>query len=102
MAYPSARRRLYFDCIGDGFGALYNAAGPPKQAKSLLDQVSSGIRILLNEYCVGFASRGGGAYLEVAKPIGPDLMSAVERLEDRRGDTPPRRDIQPTEASPIE
>jgi ATP-binding cassette, subfamily B, bacterial len=29
-------------------------------------------------------------------------MSAVERLEDRRGDTPPRRDIQPTGASPIE
>src|ERR1700736_2211087 len=29
-------------------------------------------------------------------------MSAVERLEDGRGDTPPRRDIQPTGASPIE
>jgi ATP-binding cassette subfamily B protein len=29
-------------------------------------------------------------------------MSAVERLEDRRGDTPPRRDLEATEASAIE
>jgi ATP-binding cassette subfamily B protein len=36
----------------------------------------------------GFASAGCGAYLGVAKAIGPDLMSAVERLEDGRGETP--------------
>jgi ATP-binding cassette subfamily B protein len=29
-------------------------------------------------------------------------MSAVERLEDRRGETPPRRDAEPSEASAIE
>jgi ATP-binding cassette, subfamily B, bacterial len=34
--------------------------------------------------------------------MGPDLMSAVERLEDRRGETPPRRDVEPQEVSAIE
>jgi ATP-binding cassette subfamily B protein len=34
--------------------------------------------------------------------MGPDLMSAVERLEDRHGETPPRRDAEPSVASAIE
>ena len=34
--------------------------------------------------------------------MGPDLMSAVERLEDRRGEAPPRRDLEAAEASFIE
>jgi ATP-binding cassette subfamily B protein len=34
--------------------------------------------------------------------MGPDIMSAVERLEDRRGETPPRRDVEPSHASAIE
>jgi ATP-binding cassette, subfamily B, bacterial len=34
--------------------------------------------------------------------MGPDLMSAVERLEDRHGETPPRRDAEPPVASAIE
>jgi hypothetical protein len=33
MADPSARRRLSIDGCGDGFGPLYNAARPSKQAK---------------------------------------------------------------------
>jgi hypothetical protein len=39
-----------------GFGPLYNAAEPPKQA-SYLPEIQ------------GFASAGGGAYLEVAKRL---------------------------------
>src|ERR1700716_1786547 len=50
----------------------------------------------------GFASGGGGAYLGRQIAIGPDLMSVVERLEDRRGETPPRRGAEPVEASSIE
>jgi ATP-binding cassette subfamily B protein len=34
--------------------------------------------------------------------MGPDHMSAVERLEDRRGEAPPRRDLEAAEASSIE
>src|SRR5260370_10683175 len=37
-----------------------------------------------------------------AAAIGPDFMSAVERLEDRHGETSPRRDVEPPEASSIE
>jgi ATP-binding cassette subfamily B protein len=37
-----------------------------------------------------------------AEAIGPDLMSAVERLEDRNSETPLRRDVEPAGASPIE
>src|SRR3982074_3819573 len=50
----------------------------------------------------GVASGGGGAYLGRQIAIGPDLMSVVERLEDRRGETPPRRGVEPVEASSIE
>jgi hypothetical protein len=32
MTDPSARRRLCFDGNSDGFGRLYNAASPSKQA----------------------------------------------------------------------
>jgi hypothetical protein len=35
MADPSARRRLSFGLCRGGFGPLYNAAKPPKQAKEL-------------------------------------------------------------------
>src|SRR5450756_1667066 len=77
MADPSARRRLYFDGCGDGFGPLYNAAKPPKQAGYVPGR---GVP--------GFASGGSGAYLGGWQTIGPDLMSAVERLEDRDGETP--------------
>jgi ATP-binding cassette, subfamily B, bacterial len=34
--------------------------------------------------------------------MGPDLMSAVERLEDRRGEAPPRRDLEAAKTSSIE
>ena len=34
--------------------------------------------------------------------MGPDLMSAVERLEDRRGEAPPRRDLEAAGAPSIE
>src|ERR1700716_2000941 len=50
----------------------------------------------------GFASGGGGAYLGRQIAIGPDLMSVVERLEDRRGEMLPRRDAEPAELSSIE
>src|SRR5260221_9744916 len=40
----------------------------------------------------GFASGGSAAYLGVAESMGPDLMSAVERLEHRRGEAP--RDLE--------
>src|SRR5260370_31600902 len=50
----------------------------------------------------GFARAGSGAYLGKAAAIGPDLMSAVERLEDRHGGTPLRGDAEPAEASSIE
>jgi hypothetical protein len=49
---PAPLCRLY----RDGFGPLYNAAKPPKQA-SYLPEIQ------------GFASAGGGAYLEVAKRL---------------------------------
>src|SRR5260221_5816945 len=51
---------------------------------------------------LGFASGGGGAYLGVVTAIGQNLMSAVERHEDRRGETPPRRDPAASEAPSVE
>src|ERR1700722_7366284 len=89
MAYPSARRRLSVNGCEGGFGPLYNALSPPKQAK---------YPCLFQR----FASDGSGAYLGGGKAMGPDLMSAVERLEDRRGETPPRRDVEPQEVSAVE
>jgi len=50
----------------------------------------------------GFASAGSGAYLGKAAAIGPDLMSAVEPLQDRHGGTPLRAGAEPAEASSIE
>jgi ATP-binding cassette subfamily B protein len=47
----------------------------------------------------GFALAGHGAYLEGDEAIGPDIMSAVERLE---GETLPRRDVEPAETSAVE
>src|ERR1700761_9102906 len=88
MAYPLARRRPSCNCVGDEFGPLYSASGPPKQAASLPDSQSP-----------GFASAGRGAYLEGHEAIGPDVMSAVERLE---GETLPRRDVEPAETSAFE
>src|SRR5260370_37287329 len=38
----------------------------------------------------------------MAKAIGPDLMSAVERLEDRHGKTPPLREPAPAEPPSVE
>src|SRR3979411_40114 len=92
MADPSARRRLSLRGLwGRRVGVLYRSK-PPKTS-----QVSSPIGIFQ-----GFASGGGGAYLGRQIAIGPDLMSVVERLEDRRGETPPRRGVEPVEASSIE
>src|SRR3979411_2930751 len=92
MADPSARRRLSLRGLwGRRVGVLYRSK-PPKTS-----QVSSPIGIFQ-----GFASGGGGAYVGRQIAIGPDLRSVVERLEDRRGETPPRRGVEPVEASSIE
>src|SRR5260370_37240845 len=50
----------------------------------------------------GFASGGGGAYLGGDKSDWSGLMSAVERLDDPHGQTPPRRDEEPAGISSIE
>src|SRR6204780_2011094 len=89
MAYPSARRRLSVNGCEGGFGPLYNALSSPKQAS-------------YPRRFQRFASGGGRVYLGDGKAMGPDLMSAVERLEDRHGETPPRRDAEPPVASAIE
>src|SRR5260370_29985180 len=38
----------------------------------------------------------------MGKAVGPDLMSAVERLEDRHGTTPPLREPAPAEPPSVE
>src|ERR1700694_2757846 len=48
------------------------------------------------------AVAAGPIYLGRAKAIGPDLMSAVERLDDLQGETPPLREPAPAEASSLE
>jgi ATP-binding cassette, subfamily B, bacterial len=58
--------------------------------------------ILPNLCLSGFASAGSGAYLGKAAAIGPDLMSAVERLDDRHGETPLRGDLVSADSSSIE
>src|SRR5271169_5969653 len=83
MAISSGAPAPVFRFNGSGFGPLYNALGPPKQAG----------------YLAGFASGGGGAYLGDGKATGKDLMSAVERLEHRHDETPPRREIEPSDPS---
>src|ERR1700686_4861108 len=105
MTDPSARRRLCFDGNKDGFGRVYNAASLSKQAgdhhKPSIFEVSSKY-LFPDPSRPGFASGGGGAYLGVAKRLVWDLMSAVEQLEDRRDETPPRRDLAADETSLVE
>src|SRR5450432_1882855 len=101
MADPSARRRPSFDFRGCGFGPLYNAARPPKQAKDPHKSLHR-LSIFPDWDAPGFACGGGCAYLGVAKRLVRDLMSAVERLEPRDDETPPRRDAEPAEISVIE
>src|SRR6202165_3183090 len=48
------------------------------------------------------AVAAGPIWLGVAKQIGPDLMSAVERLEDLHGETPPQREPAPAGTSSVE
>jgi ATP-binding cassette subfamily B protein len=101
MTDPSARRRLCFDGNMDGFGGVYNAAGPSKQAVDL-HKCRNKPAIFPGRQSPGFASGDGGAYLGVAKRLVWDLMSAVERLEDRRDETPPRPDLAASETSSVE
>src|SRR5882724_6942894 len=58
---------------------FYNAAGPVKQADPL-----RGLS--------GFASLGGAAYLGGIEAEWSELMSAVERLEDRQNAIPDQPD----------
>src|SRR6267378_5664771 len=98
MADPSARRRLsLIKAVRTGFRPLYNAANPPKQA------------MLLEWYLRGLVPSQDLPAVAAAPIWGwqsdwSNLMSAVERLEDRRGETPSRRDSVPSEASsaPVE
>jgi hypothetical protein len=68
MADPSARRRLSFGLCGDGFGPLYNAAKPSKQATDPHKDPGD-LDIFPGWFPRGFASAGRRAYLGVVKRL---------------------------------
>src|SRR5436190_12730147 len=90
MADPSAPAPV-FRCGGDGFGPLYNASSPLKQGQYLPEPM-----------WLWICQRWHRVLSGKAAAIGPDLMSAVEPLEDRHGGTPPRAGAEPAEAPSIE
>src|SRR6266568_3872687 len=96
MTDPSARRRLSLKWLWGRIGPLYNAASRPKQAKYLPDKYLPGYvpSRICQRWRRGLSGDGKGDW--------SDLMSAVEQLEDRLGETPPRRDSVPSEASLVE
>src|ERR1700738_4927911 len=98
--------RVNFGFHGSSFGALapvFKVAVGTDLGRSITQQAPQNKPSILPDWrllriCL-WRRRGLSGKAEA---IGPDLMSAVERLEDRRGDTPPRRGVQPIEASAIE
>src|ERR1700726_129436 len=107
MTDPSARRRLCFGGNGTDLGGSITQQAfqnkPGILISNAIGQVSSKyLRSTQTRYRPGFASGGGGAYLGVAKRLVRDPMSAVERLDDRRDGTPPRRDLAADETSLVE
>ena len=72
--------------VGTDLGRSITQQGPQNKRGNVLN------RRIPDQEPAGFATVGGWAYLVAGKAIGPDLMSAVERLEERRGETPPRHD----------
>src|SRR6266568_7144649 len=96
MTDPSARRRLSLKWLWGRIGPLYNAASRPKQAKYPPDKYLPGYvsSRICQRWRRGLSGDGKGDW--------SDLMSAVEQLEDRLGETPPRRDSVPSEASLVE
>ena len=82
--------------VGTDLGRSITQQGPQNKPSS------TRIRQIPHEYVTGFASVGGWAYLGAGKAIGAEIMSAAERLEERRGETPPRHDLAVAEAPSIE
>ena len=91
MAVPSAPAPVFKVAVGTDLGRSLT-----QQASQNKPSISPDRRLL--RICLWWRRGLSGK----AEAIGPDLMSAVERLEDRRGEMPPRRDVEPVEASSIE
>src|SRR5258708_3807330 len=89
MAYPSARRRPSLGVKRYGFGRVYNASQPSKQAMYL---TGLGISRICQR---GLRSLSGGHNRS-------DFMSAAEQLEGIKGGAPPRRDALLEEEAFIE
>src|ERR1700675_362842 len=89
MAYPSARRRPSLGVQRYGFGRVYNASQPSKQAMYL-----TGLGI--SRICQRGLRRLSGEHNR------SDFMSAAEQLEDINGGAPPRRDALLEEEAFIE
>src|SRR4051812_32157725 len=90
MAYPSARLRPSRNVRGTGFGRVYNARTPPKQAAKPSDPP------LLPDLPAPLPGPIWG------HRNGSLFMSAAEQLEDASGGPPPRRDALLEEEAFIE